>query len=113
MGLLVKSQAGNAFFAIVPGQVLLASLDAISFDFIGVACVGLLLQIELQLSLCFSLSLSLIWTGMDTLDTSPSMLLFFDKQRFIFNVGEVRNSITYIFPVVSFRTDFAQANFLD
>ncbi|KAI5311987.1 hypothetical protein L3X38_041160 [Prunus dulcis] len=28
-GLLVKSQAGNAFFAIVPGQVLLAFLDVI------------------------------------------------------------------------------------
>ncbi|KAM5579119.1 tRNase Z TRZ3, mitochondrial [Rosa sericea] len=27
-------------------------------------------------------------TGMDTLDTSPSVLLFFDKQRFIFNAGE-------------------------
>ncbi|KAH0977471.1 hypothetical protein GBA52_027190 [Prunus armeniaca] len=26
---------------------------------------------------------------MDTQDTSPSVLLFFDKQRFIFNVGEV------------------------
>ncbi|CAL8165340.1 unnamed protein product [Prunus armeniaca] len=60
MGRLVKSQAGNAFFAIVPGQVLLASLDAISFDFIGVASVGLLLKIELQLFLCFGLSLSLI-----------------------------------------------------
>ncbi|CAL2245009.1 unnamed protein product [Prunus armeniaca] len=67
MGRLVKSQAGNAFFAIVPGQVLLASLDAISFDFIGVASVGLLLKIELQLFLCFGLSLSLIsardWNG--------------------------------------------------
>ncbi|CAL2252551.1 unnamed protein product [Prunus armeniaca] len=100
MGRLVKSQAGNAFFAIVPGQVLLASLDAIR-----VASVGLLLKIELQLFLCFGLSLSLIWerkfgsvilgtdcnllgTGMDTQDTSPSVLLFFDKQRFIFNVGE-------------------------
>ncbi|ONH96108.1 hypothetical protein PRUPE_7G108300 [Prunus persica] len=29
IGLLVKSQAWNAFFAIVPRQVLLASLDAI------------------------------------------------------------------------------------
>lgn len=28
-------------------------------------------------------------TGMDTQDTSPSVLLFFDKQRFIFNAGEV------------------------
>ncbi|KAL5729098.1 ribonuclease Z [Ranunculus cassubicifolius] len=27
-------------------------------------------------------------TGMDTQDTSPSVLLFFDKQRFIFNAGE-------------------------
>ncbi|XP_015697710.1 tRNase Z TRZ3, mitochondrial [Oryza brachyantha] len=27
-------------------------------------------------------------TGMDTQDTSPSILLFFDKQRFIFNAGE-------------------------
>lgn len=27
---------------------------------------------------------------MDTQDTSPSVLLFFDKQRFIFNAGEVR-----------------------
>ncbi|CAL8160766.1 unnamed protein product [Prunus armeniaca] len=62
MGRLVKSQAGNAFFAIVPGQVLLASLDAIR-----VASVGLLLKIELQLFLCFGLSLSLIsardWNG--------------------------------------------------
>ncbi|CAL8998079.1 unnamed protein product, partial [Prunus brigantina] len=60
---------------------------------------------------CFY-SLQLLGTGMDTQDTSLSVLLFFDKQRFIFNVGEVRNSITYIFHVVSFRTDFAQANFL-
>ncbi|CAB4264825.1 unnamed protein product [Prunus armeniaca] len=30
IGLLVKSQGGNAFFAMVPGQVFLASLDAIS-----------------------------------------------------------------------------------
>ncbi|PSS07413.1 Zinc phosphodiesterase ELAC protein like [Actinidia chinensis var. chinensis] len=27
-------------------------------------------------------------TGMDTQDTSPSVLLFFDKRRFIFNAGE-------------------------
>ncbi|CAA2982012.1 zinc phosphodiesterase ELAC 2-like isoform X1 [Olea europaea subsp. europaea] len=27
--------------------------------------------------------------GMDTQDTSLSVLLFFDKERFIFNVGEV------------------------
>ncbi|KAL7180239.1 hypothetical protein ACSBR1_043457 [Camellia fascicularis] len=27
-------------------------------------------------------------TGMDTQDTSPSVLLFFDKQRFVFNAGE-------------------------
>ncbi|KAL6996445.1 tRNAse Z trz4, mitochondrial, partial [Sarracenia purpurea var. burkii] len=27
-------------------------------------------------------------TGMDTQDTLPSVLLFFDKQRFIFNAGE-------------------------
>ncbi|XP_052183390.1 tRNase Z TRZ3, mitochondrial [Diospyros lotus] len=27
-------------------------------------------------------------TGMDTQDTSPSVLLFFDRQRFIFNAGE-------------------------
>ncbi|THG00201.1 hypothetical protein TEA_008858 [Camellia sinensis var. sinensis] len=32
-------------------------------------------------------------TGMDTQDTSPSVSLFFDKQRFIFNAGE----IDYIF----------------
>lgn len=29
---------------------------------------------------------------MDTQDTSPSVLLFFDKQRFIFNAGEVSDS---------------------
>ncbi|KAI3777829.1 hypothetical protein L1987_47632 [Smallanthus sonchifolius] len=29
-------------------------------------------------------------TGMDTQDTSPSVLLFFDKQRFIFNAGELK-----------------------
>ncbi|CAB4299799.1 unnamed protein product [Prunus armeniaca] len=29
IGLLVKSQGGNAFFAMVPGQVFLASLEAI------------------------------------------------------------------------------------
>lgn len=31
----------------------------------------------------------ILGTGMDTQDTSPSVLLFFDKQRFIFNAGEV------------------------
>ncbi|KAJ3703724.1 hypothetical protein LUZ61_007429 [Rhynchospora tenuis] len=30
----------------------------------------------------------ILGTGMDTHDTSPSILLFFDKQRFIFNAGE-------------------------
>ncbi|XP_027125007.2 tRNase Z TRZ3, mitochondrial [Coffea arabica] len=30
----------------------------------------------------------ILGTGMDTHDTSPSVLLFFDKQRFIFNAGE-------------------------
>ncbi|KAH9301436.1 hypothetical protein KI387_013019 [Taxus chinensis] len=30
----------------------------------------------------------ILGTGMDTHDTSPSVLLFFDHQRFIFNVGE-------------------------
>nr|CAB3475641.1 unnamed protein product [Digitaria exilis] len=30
----------------------------------------------------------ILGTGMDTQDTSPSILLFFDKQRFIFNAGE-------------------------
>ncbi|XP_047341219.1 tRNase Z TRZ3, mitochondrial [Impatiens glandulifera] len=32
--------------------------------------------------------LQVLGTGMDTQDTSPSVLLFFDKQRFIFNAGE-------------------------
>ncbi|KAL6006137.1 hypothetical protein ACLOJK_040183 [Asimina triloba] len=31
----------------------------------------------------------ILGTGMDTQDTSPSILLFFDKQRFIFNAGEI------------------------
>lgn len=30
----------------------------------------------------------ILGTGMDTQDTCPSVLLFFDKQRFIFNAGE-------------------------
>ncbi|CAA3033201.1 zinc phosphodiesterase ELAC 2, partial [Olea europaea subsp. europaea] len=30
----------------------------------------------------------ILGNGMDAQDTSPSVLLFFDKQRFIFNVGE-------------------------
>uniref|UniRef100_A0A7C9A5Q2 ribonuclease Z n=1 Tax=Opuntia streptacantha TaxID=393608 RepID=A0A7C9A5Q2_OPUST len=30
----------------------------------------------------------ILGTGMDTQDTSPSVLLFFDKKRFIFNAGE-------------------------
>ncbi|XWS20248.1 hypothetical protein CRYUN_Cryun31cG0084000 [Craigia yunnanensis] len=30
----------------------------------------------------------ILGTGMDTQDTSPSVLLFFDKQRFLFNAGE-------------------------
>lgn len=30
----------------------------------------------------------ILGTGLDTQDTSPSVLLFFDKQRFIFNAGE-------------------------
>ncbi|XP_016562706.2 tRNase Z TRZ3, mitochondrial isoform X1 [Capsicum annuum] len=30
----------------------------------------------------------ILGTGMDTQDTTPSVLLFFDKQRFIFNAGE-------------------------
>lgn len=32
--------------------------------------------------------LQLMGTGMDTQDTSPAVLLFFEKQRFIFNAGE-------------------------
>ncbi|KAI3852115.1 hypothetical protein MKW98_020114 [Papaver atlanticum] len=31
---------------------------------------------------------SILGTGLDTQDTSPSILLFFDDQRFIFNAGE-------------------------
>ncbi|XP_016562707.2 tRNase Z TRZ3, mitochondrial isoform X2 [Capsicum annuum] len=31
----------------------------------------------------------ILGTGMDTQDTTPSVLLFFDKQRFIFNAGEI------------------------
>ncbi|GAU10965.1 hypothetical protein TSUD_112590 [Trifolium subterraneum] len=30
----------------------------------------------------------ILGTGMDTQDTSPAVMLFFDKQRFIFNAGE-------------------------
>lgn len=37
---------------------------------------------------------------MDTQDTSPSVLLFFDRQRFIFNAGEV--SLLGIFVKESF-----------
>lgn len=36
-------------------------------------------------TLCY---VQILGTGMDTQDTSPSVLLFFDKQRFIFNAGE-------------------------
>lgn len=32
--------------------------------------------------------LQIMGTGMDTQDTSPAVLLFFEKQRFIFNAGE-------------------------
>lgn len=32
--------------------------------------------------------IQILGTGMDTQDTSPSVLLFFDQQRFIFNAGE-------------------------
>lgn len=35
MGPVMKSQAGRAFFAMVPGQVLLASLDAVSKYFLS------------------------------------------------------------------------------
>uniref|UniRef100_A0A453EIJ9 ribonuclease Z n=1 Tax=Aegilops tauschii subsp. strangulata TaxID=200361 RepID=A0A453EIJ9_AEGTS len=35
--------------------------------------------------ICF---MQILGTGMDTQDTAPSILLFFDKQRFIFNAGE-------------------------
>ena len=37
----------------------------------------------------YLLWLQILGTGMDTQDTSSSVLLFFDKQRFIFNAGEV------------------------
>ncbi|KAK8936191.1 hypothetical protein KSP39_PZI013536 [Platanthera zijinensis] len=36
-------------------------------------------------TLCY---VQILGTGMDTQDTSPSVFLFFDKQRFIFNAGE-------------------------
>lgn len=39
--------------------------------------------------LCSLILLQILGTGMDTQDTSPSVLLFFDHQRFIFNAGEV------------------------
>ncbi|VVA21334.1 PREDICTED: zinc phosphodiesterase [Prunus dulcis] len=35
----------------------------------------------------------LLGTGMDTQDTSPSVLLFFDKERFIFNAGEYESQL--------------------
>ena len=31
----------------------------------------------------------ILGTGMDTQETSPSVLLFFNNERFIFNAGEV------------------------
>ncbi|KAI5355916.1 hypothetical protein L3X38_008811 [Prunus dulcis] len=39
------------------------------------------------------LDILLLGTGMDTQDTSPSMLLFFDKERFIFNAGEYESQL--------------------
>ncbi|CAL8088157.1 unnamed protein product [Prunus armeniaca] len=58
----------------------------------------LLLQGERKfVSVILGTDCNLLGTGMDTQDTSPSVLLFFDKQRFKFNAGEVRNSITYIY----------------
>ncbi|KAK6912030.1 tRNase Z endonuclease [Dillenia turbinata] len=39
----------------------------------------------------------ILGTGMDTRDTSPSVLLFFDKQRFIFNAGDVSIGLLIIF----------------
>ncbi|KAL6547799.1 hypothetical protein OROHE_009504 [Orobanche hederae] len=57
-------------------------------------------------TLCYA---QILGTGMDTQDTSPSVLLFFDKQRFIFNAGEglqrfctehkIKLLITYFYPV--------------
>jgi hypothetical protein len=35
---------------------------------------------------------------MDTQDTSPAVMLFFDKQRFIFNAGEV-SSLHLLIPL--------------
>ncbi|XP_074285596.1 tRNAse Z TRZ4, mitochondrial-like isoform X2 [Silene latifolia] len=37
---------------------------------------------------CQMKAIEILGTGMDTQDTCPSVLLFFDKQRFIFNAGE-------------------------
>ncbi|KAK3002385.1 hypothetical protein RJ639_021047 [Escallonia herrerae] len=39
-------------------------------------------------TICYVQESVILGTGMDTQDTSPSVLLFFDKQRFIFNAGE-------------------------
>jgi hypothetical protein len=56
---------------------------------------------------CFTILCSfymqILGTGMDTQDTSPSILLFFDKQRLIFNAGEVFSAMTW-FRYIYFRT---------
>jgi hypothetical protein len=48
-----------------------------------------------SISLPFVIPAQILGTGMDTQDTSPSILLFFDKQRFIFNAGEVGSAVIW------------------
>lgn len=50
----------------------------------GLVCAFFLIMLNFKLHI-----VQILGTGMDTQDTSPSVLLFFDKQRFIFNAGEV------------------------
>lgn len=55
-----------------------------------------LLNYFLTKSMNFMSLSQVLGTGMDTQDTSPSVLLFFDKQRFIFNAGEVCHFYFYV-----------------
>ena len=55
---------------------------------VKILCQNFELFYEMLISSLFY-SLQILGTGMDTQDTSPSVLLFFDRERFIFNAGEV------------------------
>lgn len=88
--LLMESAVTFKYTSAMPLSIMLCL-----FPFVGAIIFLRIWSTLFTLLFCFHIEsicpliLQILGTGMDTQDTSPAVLLFFDKQRFIFNAGEV------------------------